>query len=110
MGKGKDKLPDMIFGGSGKDWFRFGNVVVNDSKEGWDSLELMWDVGILITLIIAGVICFFCGLIFLGIVLAAIGIWGFASKKAFKWITTIITWGIFLAIALGVIAILGMAG
>ena len=30
--------PDMIFGGSGKDWFRFGNMLVNNSKEGWDSV------------------------------------------------------------------------
>lgn len=102
----KNNLPDMVFGGSGKDWFRFGDVVVNNSKEGWDSLEDMWDVFLLVVLIIGGIILFFCGMIFLGIILGVLGIWGFASDKACKWITQIITWGIAIAIVIGIFALL----
>ena len=105
MGKDKSKsdFPEYIFGGPGKDWYRFGNVVVNDSKEGWDSMEKMWDAFILVGLILGGIVSFFCGLIFLGIILAGLGIWGFASAKAWKWITRIITWIIAIVVVICII-------
>ena len=103
MGKNKkNDFPDIILGGSGKNWFRFGDILVNGSKEGWDSMEQLWDYFVLIALIVGGVICFFCGLIFLAVILVGLGIWGFCSTKACNWISTIITWSIVICIVIGI--------
>jgi hypothetical protein len=101
-----NNLPEYVFGGSGKDWIRFGNVVVNNSKEGWDSMGSVWDWIITFLLIIGGIISLFCGIIFLGIILVGLGIWGCASEKARDWISTIITWGLVAGIVIGIFAIL----
>ena len=106
--KSKNDLPDIILGGSGRNWYRFGDIVVNDSKEGWDSLEQLWDYFLLIALIAGGIICLFCGLIFLSIILVCLGIWGFASPKAGRIITLILTWGIVIGIVIGVFWLLSL--
>ena len=100
--------PDMIFGGSGRNWFRFGNMWVNDSKEGWDSVERLWDYLLMTVLVIGGVICFFSGLILIGIILAVFGIWGFCSEKALNRISGFLTICIFGAIIAGIIVLLSL--
>ena len=101
-----NNLPDYVFGGSSPDWIRFGNVVVNNSEEGWESMAGVWDWIVSILLIIGGGILILCGLIFIGIILLGLGIWGCTSNKVRKWVSYIITTIIIVGIVIGIFALL----
>jgi hypothetical protein len=104
-----DNLPDYVFGGSGDNWFRFGNVVVNNSPEGWGGLEKTWDYLMITLLTIGGIVLLCTGFIFFGIVLVGIGVWGFSSPKVADILSTIITWSLVMGVIIFVCIIISNA-
>jgi hypothetical protein len=104
-------LPKVVFGGSGRDWFRLGDVVINNSDEGINSFGDYCQLVIAVLCAVAG----FCGLvmalllsvpwaIFLGIcllVFGGVGIFCKIVRVILSWVMTIaliilVLWFIFM--------------
>ena len=85
-------MADMIYGGSDKNWTKWGDTWINNSKEAWDEfgkanvtalfmiIAVLGAGGILITLIIDGVSQFGTTLDFVGVGMVVGGILGVISK------------------------------